>query len=1187
MTYGPDTPTEPWDPPSPWKWRPPADVIPQYGFELVERIGVGGMGEVWAVYDPQGRFGHEDAPDMAVKFLRPEFFSNPQMFDAFAKEVGQGQEFLHDNTAPTRMFLDLRQNVDAGWPPCGLLMDRHTVSLATVLKELRQSGDRSLRQAIVIRIGRHLAGGLNALHHTYRRVHRNLKPSNVLVQMPGHVQWDVTHVDALAQATFKISDFAAAWPAGCEIPFPVDDDPWKAPEVFATSGADEKRQPIPNHTANTAEDVFAFGMILRALLGVCGLPPAVLSELADKCTADDPKERRTADDDLLQRLSQDDPNTVSLCPAPIPPGTDAYSEGTVVDGKYELVQKLGEGGMARVWKAVALKTVGTCVAGTHVALKLGLSDKLTSGEEMKSARREAESLANVEHPNLVRLYDARFDTAPAYIAMQLVPSGRTLHHLVHGGGPLSPMQAAKMMAQIANAVAHLHGQRPEIYHRDLKPTNILLDKGNKPLVADCGLAVFEDRQRTDSGGGTVAYMSPEQHRGKTDISKSADVWALGAILYYTLTGRAPFEGRKKAEIIETIRSIDKPQDPRAIVPNIPDVVADLCMRCLEKDKHERPRRAEEFAETLRDWIKEQTESAPGVNAEPGTPAREFLIPTNLRLKLGSFTGRHKELNDIHRHLAHESSVALFALHHHGGVGKTELAIAYGEEAYKRGDFPGGVFMVRGDGNWDDQLALPGDSLRLPVREQDKPKHIADRVRRTLRHGARSLLIVDNVNDAQKWKDDVHAGALPGGNCRQLITTRCERLETQQTAMMYPLGRLDQEDAVELLGKFRADVEQPENRPIAIWLADWFGSMTIGLTTTGAYMRDCADVTWRECQEILRAKGSATVAAMENELEEGRPDLYEQRVNVVFGQMIEHYARKKPAHLRALQYAALLPEAQVPRFWLSQLLIDDSDIEFDENLPGGDAISAARRVVGELEEPLEFLLPVASAAARPKRPARSMTPAALEETRPATDSSTQQASTAGRPKETCETAARDPRALVALHGVWRSHLCKSFADHEQLRTSLWERIASLFERRVFECQKHEAPFKPVRSEIRPLSTLADQLSQARPDDTRLAVSYSNLALILQDQGGSDNLEAAKGHLERAIEIWKEHFGPHDARMGIWYGNLASVELEDENRERACELARRALVILKMHFPDDHPSVRGTASFIETYCTGAEE
>ncbi|HZV00894.1 MAG TPA: serine/threonine-protein kinase, partial [Planctomycetota bacterium] len=203
---------------------------------------------------------------------------------------------------------------------------------------------------------------------------------------------------------------------------------------------------------------------------------------------------------------------------------------------YTLEAKLGEGGMGTVFKATHPR-----FPGRTFALKVLRAAGPPSAQALARFQREAEALARVAaHPNVVRLLGAGVEQNQPYYVMEFV-QGKSLADLVEQKGPLEPVQAAKVVADVTRAIAHAH--RQGILHRDLKPENVLVD-GERVLVCDFGLAKIAEEERLTRSGtllGTPAYAAPEQLSVKGALDQRADVYGLGGILMFLLTGAPPFE----------------------------------------------------------------------------------------------------------------------------------------------------------------------------------------------------------------------------------------------------------------------------------------------------------------------------------------------------------------------------------------------------------------------------------------------------------------------------------------------------------------------------------------------------------------------------------------------------------------------------------------------------------------------
>lgn len=322
------------------------------------------------------------------------------------------------------------------------------------------------------------------------------------------------------------------------------------------------------------------------------------SDLADELRAffaDQEKLNQMADSLRTQGPSrpESEPPTIDSAPRP------GSSLGTVrYFGDYELLEEIARGGMGVVYKArqVSLNRM--------VALKMILKGELANAADVQRFLHEAEAAANLDHPNIVPIYEVGQHEDQHYFSMKLIEGG-SLAAKVPGLVP-DPDAAARVLATAARAVHHAH-QRG-ILHRDLKPANVLIDSEGAPQVTDFGLAKrFEgDRGQTQTGAiiGTPAYMSPEQARGDKVLTTAADVYSLGAILYELLTGRPPFSG---ATPLETIRQVveREPERPRVINVTAVRDLETICLKCLEKEPAKRYGSAETLADELERWLRDE------------------------------------------------------------------------------------------------------------------------------------------------------------------------------------------------------------------------------------------------------------------------------------------------------------------------------------------------------------------------------------------------------------------------------------------------------------------------------------------------------------------------------------------------------------------------------------------------------
>ena len=259
--------------------------------------------------------------------------------------------------------------------------------------------------------------------------------------------------------------------------------------------------------------------------------------------------------------------------------------GTVFDGRYRIVRKLGAGGMADVYLAEDQEL------GRQVAIKI-LNDRHAADDSfIERFRREAKNAAGLSHPNIVSIYDRGEAEGTYYIAMEFL-DGRSLKELIVGRGPAPVKIAIDYARQILAAVgfAHRHG----IVHRDIKPHNVLVGGEGRLKVTDFGIARSGASQMTEVGSiiGTAQYLSPEQARG-APVDQTSDLYSVGVVLYEMLTGQVPFTGDTPLEIaMKHLSEVPKP--PSELRPEVPHDLDLIVLRALAKDPAERYQSAEEM-----------------------------------------------------------------------------------------------------------------------------------------------------------------------------------------------------------------------------------------------------------------------------------------------------------------------------------------------------------------------------------------------------------------------------------------------------------------------------------------------------------------------------------------------------------------------------------------------------------------
>jgi tRNA A-37 threonylcarbamoyl transferase component Bud32 len=263
---------------------------------------------------------------------------------------------------------------------------------------------------------------------------------------------------------------------------------------------------------------------------------------------------------------------------------------------YEILSELGRGTMGVVYRARHLKL------NRVVALKMILSGAHADAEELTRFRAEAEAVAQLKHPNIVQVYDVGEHNGKPFFSLEFVEGGPLTRQLARRA--LKPRQAAELLETLARAMHSAHLQN--IIHRDLKPANILLTPEGAPKIADFGLAkrLEDDSGQTQSGSimGSPSYMAPEQADGRLqDLGPATDVYALGAILYETITGRVPFKGATILDTLALVRG-EEPIAPSRLQPGVPRDLETICLKCLQKEPAKRYESAADLADDLRRFL---------------------------------------------------------------------------------------------------------------------------------------------------------------------------------------------------------------------------------------------------------------------------------------------------------------------------------------------------------------------------------------------------------------------------------------------------------------------------------------------------------------------------------------------------------------------------------------------------------
>jgi serine/threonine protein kinase len=560
---------------------------------------------------------------VVVRVLRSEFVSQPAVRAGFLDLYNKALRVVHENlvlTRETRAFPDqktyfaVRDYVDG-------------VSLQKVL----ESGRRFNPQQ-VMRMLRRLAAALGAVHRN-GLCHGGIKPSNIFVNQEGEVvlgdlslpikgigvalerlSYDYRYV---APETFQgglavgqQSDFYAlgcvAYELACGVPPFIADSYLELATRHIRDAV-----PHPGHRGSMlgpAGDALLLKLLARSPQDRFAKAEEIereLDRLEASKQAEVPRSDRLLGDVSLAHYREQGQSIMNWDETLITPSASITAPGQndgppTQIGNFDILDTQGRGGMGVVYKArdrrldriVALKMLS-------VSLK-NLSPDDRSRQHFLT---EARTVARLQHPNIVQVYDIGEHNGLPFIALEFVAGGN-LDQAIRNDGPKTPRVAAEMLAILARAVHHAHSQG--VVHRDLKPANILLTPKGEPKIADFGLARLTDEILGDPARearviGTPAFMPPEQARGELG-GPAGDVYSLGAILFVMLTGQRPFTGNTIQDLFFVMTSQTAPP-PSTLNPVVPQDLDKICRKCLEKSPTDRYSSAAALADDLEDWLR--------------------------------------------------------------------------------------------------------------------------------------------------------------------------------------------------------------------------------------------------------------------------------------------------------------------------------------------------------------------------------------------------------------------------------------------------------------------------------------------------------------------------------------------------------------------------------------------------------
>ena len=332
--------------------------------------------------------------------------------------------------------------------------------------------------------------------------------------------------------------------------------------------------------------------------------------------------------------------------------------GKMLDDRYEILELIGSGGMANVYKARCHRL------NRLVAIKILKSDLADNADFRRRFHDESQAVAQLSHANIVSVYDVSTNPDREYIVMELI-DGITLKQYMERRGRMDWREALHFITQIMRGLSHAHSRG--IIHHDIKPQNIMVLRDGSVKVADFGIACLANQGQTltQEALGSVHYISPEQARGDR-IDARSDIYSAGVVLYEMLTGRLPFEGDSAVSVaIQHLSSV--PLAPRDIDPSIPEPLELICMKAMNSDPNKRYASADAMIEDLEkfrrdpsvdmDYIRQEL-TAPAADTEPTMPLPTAQVASAVKKHTGELRREREEEEEPPRR--DKKSIAIIA-----------------------------------------------------------------------------------------------------------------------------------------------------------------------------------------------------------------------------------------------------------------------------------------------------------------------------------------------------------------------------------------------------------------------------------------------------------------------------------------------------------------------------------------------